>query len=92
MPKVSIIVPNYNYALYLPKRMESILGQTFSDYEVILLDDCSTDGSQKYLEQYAGTPKVSHIVIKCQKHGKSLFTMGKRYSLGKRRIYLDCRK
>ena len=42
MPKVSIIVPNYNYRKYLPQRLQSIFEQTFTDYEVILLDDCST--------------------------------------------------
>ena len=83
MPKVSIIVPNYNYALYLPKRMESILGQTFSDYEVILLDDCSTDGSQKYLEQYAGTPKVSHIVINAKNTGNPFSQWEKGIALAK---------
>lgn len=63
MPKVSIIVPNYNYISYLPQRLESIFKQTFTDYEVILLDDCSTDGSQKFLSQYATHPKVSHVII-----------------------------
>ncbi len=63
MPKVSIIVPNYNYISYLPQRLESIFKQTFTDYEVILLDDCSTDGSKKILRQYATHPRVSHIII-----------------------------
>lgn len=38
-PKISIIVPNYNYAYFLDKRIESILKQTYTDYEIILLDD-----------------------------------------------------
>lgn len=63
MPKVSIIVPNYNYCRYLPQRLDSIFNQTFTDYEVILLDDCSTDDSQSVLRQYASHPKVSHIVL-----------------------------
>ena len=44
-PKISIIVPNYNYAHFLDKRIESILKQTYNDYEIILLDDASTDDS-----------------------------------------------
>ena len=40
-PKISIIVPNYNYAHFLDKRIESILKQTYTDYEIILLDDAS---------------------------------------------------
>lgn len=44
-PVVSIIIPNYNHAAYLPRRIESILKQTFTDYEIIFLDDASTDNS-----------------------------------------------
>ena len=46
MPKVSIIVPNYNHARFLPRRIESILRQSYQDFELILLDDCSTDDSR----------------------------------------------
>ncbi|GJM15344.1 MAG: hypothetical protein DHS20C13_06710 [Thermodesulfobacteriota bacterium] len=45
MPKVSVIVPNYNHEKYLERRLKSILGQTFNDYELIFLDDGSTDNS-----------------------------------------------
>ena len=58
MPKVSVIVPNYNHARFLRKRIESVLGQTFQDFEVILLDDCSTDESRSILLQYSGDPRV----------------------------------
>lgn len=63
MPKVSIIVPNYNYSKYLPQRLQSIFEQTFADFEVILLDDCSTDDSRQYLQQFASHPKVSHLIL-----------------------------
>ena len=59
---VSVIVPNYNHAPYLKQRIESILNQTFQDFELILLDDCSTDGSRDIMEAYRGNPHVSHIV------------------------------
>lgn len=49
--QVSVIVPNYNYARYLPMRIESILNQTFTDFELILLDDASTDESVSVLPQ-----------------------------------------
>ena len=61
-PLVSVIVPNYNYARYLEERIESILAQSFQDFELILLDDCSTDESRSILERYATHPKVSHYV------------------------------
>lgn len=43
MPKVSVITPNYNHARYLHQRLDSILNQTFQDFELIILDDASTD-------------------------------------------------
>ncbi|MEG1665099.1 MAG: glycosyltransferase [Mucinivorans sp.] len=61
-PKVSIIVPSYNHAPYLKERLDSILGQTFRDFELIILDDSSTDNSQQIIEQYSSEPRVSHVV------------------------------
>src|ERR1035441_8594166 len=58
MPKVSIVVPNYNHARFLRRRVESVLRQTFQDFEVILLDDCSTDDSRSILSKYADDPRV----------------------------------
>lgn len=52
-PIVSIIVPVYNVEKYLPACIDSILAQTFRDFELILVDDGSPDGSQAILEQYA---------------------------------------
>jgi glycosyltransferase involved in cell wall biosynthesis len=53
MPKVSIIVPNYNYARFLDQRLRSIERQTYKDCEVILLDDASSDESVQVLEKFA---------------------------------------
>jgi glycosyltransferase involved in cell wall biosynthesis len=58
MQKVSVIVPNYNHARFLPKRIESILRQRYQDFELILLDDCSTDDSRAILSQYMSDPRV----------------------------------
>ncbi len=58
MPSVSVVVPNYNHARYLPQRIESILRQTYQDFELILLDDCSTDDSRAVLSQCAGDARV----------------------------------
>ena len=68
-PLVSVIVPNYNYARYLEERLESILTQRFQDFELILLDDCSTDESRSILERYASHPKVSHYLPNEQNSG-----------------------
>ena len=61
MPTVSVIVPNYCHAPYLEQRIESILQQTLQDFELILLDDCSTDGCREILERYRNHPNVSGI-------------------------------
>ena len=53
MPLLSIIVPNYNNEKYLGECLESILEQTFKDFEVLVIDDCSTDGSRKIIKDYA---------------------------------------
>jgi len=58
MAKVSVIIPNYNHARFLRKRIDSVLRQTFQDFEVILLDDCSTDDSRSILSSYASDPRV----------------------------------
>lgn len=44
-PLVSVIIPNCNHARYLEERIDSVLNQTYRNFEVIILDDCSTDNS-----------------------------------------------
>lgn len=63
-PLISVIVPNYNHARFLDERLHSILNQTYHNYEIIILDDCSTDNgaSMAVIEQYRGNNHVSHIV------------------------------
>jgi len=58
MPTVSVIIPNFNHERFLQKRIDSVLNQTYQDFELILLDDCSTDGSRSILSAYANDPRV----------------------------------
>ena len=58
MAKVSVIIPNYNHAPYLRQRVDTVLGQTYQDFEVILLDDSSTDESRSIIAEYATNPKI----------------------------------
>ena len=51
-PRVSILMPVYNVAPYLCEAMDSILAQTFQDFELIVLDDCSPDNSAEILDTY----------------------------------------
>jgi len=68
-PVVSIIVPSFNHAPYLEKRLTSIFHQTFRDFEVILLDDCSTDGSIEILQTYASRTQVTHVDLNTSNTG-----------------------
>lgn len=62
MPAVSVVIPNYNHAPYLKQRIDSILAQSFQDFEVIILDDCSTDESRMIIEEYRENVKVQSII------------------------------
>jgi glycosyltransferase involved in cell wall biosynthesis len=57
-PRVSVVVPNYQHARFLARRLESVLAQTFSDLELIYLDDGSTDDSAAVFARCAGDPRV----------------------------------
>ena len=49
-PKVSVVIPNYNYGDYLSEALDSVLSQTFQDFEVIVVDNFSTDNSMEVIE------------------------------------------
>ena len=68
-PIVSIIVPVYNTAKYLPRCLESLLNQTLVGVEIICINDGSTDNSEKVLKNYA--KKDKRIVVINQKNGGS---------------------
>lgn len=53
MPKVSIVLPTYNGEEYLRESVESIISQSFTDWELIIVDDCSTDSTPRIAEEYA---------------------------------------
>lgn len=64
MPQISIIIPVYNVEQYLRKCLDSILNQTFQDYEVICVNDGSTDNSLGILNDYASNDKRFIIISK----------------------------
>ena len=68
---VSVIIPNYNHAKYLEERIDSVLNQSYKDFEVIVLDDYSTDNSKEVINKYAGHPKVSHIILNEENSGST---------------------
>lgn len=52
-PKISVVTPVYNTAKYLDATLESVMNQTFADFEMICIDDCSSDSSYDVLQRYA---------------------------------------
>lgn len=74
MKKVSIVLPVYNGEDYLPQAVESVLAQTYSNWELIIVDDCSTDGSPAIMEKFAQKDSRIQIIhnMKNQKLPESL--------------------
>jgi glycosyltransferase involved in cell wall biosynthesis len=83
IPEVSVIIPNYNHALFLKQRIDSVLNQSFQDFEIVILDDYSTDSSREIIEQYRGHPKVSHIIYNEKNSGSSFRQWQKGIELSK---------
>lgn len=68
-PKLSVVIPVYNVKEYLAECLDSILGQDFEDFEVILVDNKSTDGSYELCEEYARENPGKVWVYQCEKWG-----------------------
>ena len=59
-PKISILIPTYNYGRYLEEAIESVLSQDFEDYELIVSDDCSSDNTEEIMTRFANNKKVRY--------------------------------
>lgn len=84
-PLVSVIIPNYCHAKYLDQRIQSVLNQTYRNFEVIILDDCSPDdgASRAVIEKYRDNPHVSHIVYNTENSGSTFRQWNKGFGLAK---------
>ncbi|WP_324671905.1 glycosyltransferase family 2 protein [Hymenobacter sp. GOD-10R] len=80
-PKVSVIIPNYNHARYLPQRIESVLKQTVSYIEVVILDDCSPDNSREIIEKYASQDSRIRVVYNEENSGSTFKQWNKGFAL-----------
>lgn len=58
-PKVSVLIPTYNYAHFLDETIQSVLDQTFTDFELIIVDNRSTDNTDEVVKKYLGEKRVS---------------------------------
>lgn len=71
MPKVTVILPNYNHQDYIEERIESILNQDFDDFELIILDDASTDKSPEKIRKFLNNTRVKEFVVNDQNSGST---------------------
>lgn len=61
VPKVSVVIPTYNYAHFLPEAVQSVLAQTFPNFELIIVDDGSTDNTPEVAKRFLGDPRVRYV-------------------------------
>lgn len=89
--RFSIVIPNYNNAEWLDKCLQSILNQTFKDYQIIVVDDCSTDNSLNILRRYEQEGKINLLSAKA--YGKvfngGARNMGISLAIGEYILFLD---
>ena len=89
IPKVSIIVPFYNAEAYLPDCIKSIQAQTYSDFEVILVDDGSSDKSLLAIESYRLTDGRFQLYHQTHRGVSSARNVGLKYSTGDFICFVD---
>ena len=85
-PLVSVIIPNYNHARYLEQRLDSVFGQTYPNFEVIILDDCSADNSLEVISRYKDNPHLAQIVVNETNSGSTFKQWDKGIQLAKGEI------
>jgi len=74
LKRVSAVVPNYNYAQHLEQRLSSISSQTYPLYELIVLDDASTDNSLEVINNHLAITEIDHLLVVNQENSGSVFT------------------
>jgi glycosyltransferase involved in cell wall biosynthesis len=82
-PLVSVIIPNYNHAQFLGVRIESVLRQTYKNFEIIILDDCSTDDSKLIIEKFRYIEKIKDIIYNFSNSGNTFNQWKKGIQLAK---------
>ncbi len=87
---VSVVVASYNHAEYLDQRMDSLINQTYKDIEILVIDDCSTDGSVEVLRKYETHPKVKLIIRKKNGGWVAVSNQGVAISSGEFIVFANC--
>ena len=87
--KVSVIVTNYNYEKWLRRCIRSLINQNFDDYEIIIIDDCSTDNSRNILLEYQDVDKIKLVFNKSNVGVGCSSTIGAKKATGKYIVRVD---
>ena len=83
MPKVSIIIPTYNRANLLPRAIKSVLSQTFKDFELIVINDGSTDNTEEVIKKFQKKDeRIKYILHKDNKGEAAARNTGIRIAKG----------
>jgi glycosyltransferase involved in cell wall biosynthesis len=85
--KISVIVPSYNYEDYIAECIESVLSQSYSNVELIIVDDCSTDDTREIIKSYG--EKVTHVFHEVNSGHGAAFNSGFLASSGEIITFLD---
>ena len=88
-PCVSVVVPVYNAEQFLPKCIDSVLGQSFADIELLLIDDGSTDGSSVICDAYAEKDSRVRVFHKENGGASSARNTGLKYAIGEFVVFID---
>ena len=88
-PKVSVILPTYNRAPFLPRAVKSILAQSFSDWELFVIDDGSTGETQRVIQPYLTDPRIHFLKKKREGVAAKTRNAGLRLARGKYVAFLD---
>lgn len=88
-PLVSVIVPVYNAASYIEETIKSVLGQTYTDWELLLVDDCSTDDSVRIISKYCEDERIKLIKQPTNQKAAMARNAGIRQARGEFVAFLD---
>jgi glycosyltransferase involved in cell wall biosynthesis len=88
MPKITVYITNHNYGKYVEEAIDSILAQTYRDFELVIIDDGSEDGSREVLSKYKDHPAIT-LVFQERKGLNASCNVALKHARGEYMIRLD---
>lgn len=90
--KISIVFTSYNHKDFLKEALDSLLRQTFADFELLIIDDCSTDGSQEVLRKYEAQDERIRLFVNHKNSGSYVYStnQGASYATAPYVVFAQC--